>query len=57
MNDEQMTEQEAKTIINSYGYPNIRKHLAAIHVALEVLGDDATMTEIWAWAEDKEKEQ
>lgn len=46
-----MTEQQAKTIINSYGYPNIRKHLAAIRVALRVLGDDATMTEIWAWAE------
>lgn len=48
-----MTEEEAKTIINSYGYPNIAEHLEAIRVALTVLGPDATMSEIYKWAEGK----
>lgn len=48
-----MTEQEAKRIINEYGAPaNIAQHIEAINVALEVLGEDATMTEIWRWAQD-----
>ncbi len=49
-----MTEQEAKSIISSYGAPaNIAQHIEAIRVALEVLGQDATMTEIWRWASDQ----
>ena len=46
-----MTEAEAKAILNSYGYPNIAEHLEAIRVALSVLGESATMTEIYKWAE------
>ena len=46
-----MTEQEAKVIINSYGAPaNIAKHIEAINVALRVLGQDATMEDVWKWA-------
>ena len=46
-----MTEQEAKRIISSYGAPaNIAKHIEAIRVALEVLGQDATMEDVWKWA-------
>ena len=46
-----MTEQEAKTIISSYGAPaNIAEHIEAIRVALEVLGEDATMEDVWKWA-------
>ena len=50
-----MTEQEAKAIISSYGAPaNIAQHIEAIQVALEVLGQDATMGEILKWAESKD---
>ena len=50
-----MTEQEAKTIISSYGAPaNIAQHIEAINVALEVLGEDATMEDVWRWAEHAE---
>ena len=46
-----MTEQEAKRIISSYGAPaNIAEHIEAIRVALEVLGEDATMEDVWKWA-------
>lgn len=46
-----MTEQEAKAIISSYGAPaNIAEHIEAINVALEVLGEDATMEDVWKWA-------
>lgn len=46
-----MTEQEAKAIISSYGAPaNIAQHIEAIRVALEVLGEDATMEDVWKWA-------
>ena len=49
-----MTEQEAKAIISSYGAPaNIAQHIEAIQVALEVLGEDATMEDIWRWASDQ----
>lgn len=48
-----MTAQEAKNIINTPGYPNVRQSLDAIGVALKELGDDATMKDIWAWAEGK----
>ena len=50
-----MTEQEAKAIISSYGAPaNIAEHIEAINVALRALGEDATMAEIWRWAEHAE---
>ena len=50
-----MTEAEAKRIISSYGAPaNIAQHIEAIRVALEVLGDDATMEDVWRWAEHAE---
>ena len=46
-----MTEAEAKRIISSYGAPaNIAEHIEAIQVALEVLGQDATMEDVWKWA-------
>ena len=52
-----MTEQEAKAIISSYGAPaNIAQHIEAIQVALEVLGEDATMEDVWRWAKQPEKE-
>ena len=52
-----MTEQEAKTILCSYGPPvNVRTHLEAIDVAVGVLGEDATMEQIWKWAKEKKNE-
>lgn len=46
-----MTEAEAKQIINEYGAPaNIAEHIEAINVALEVLGRDATMADVYKWA-------
>ena len=46
-----MTEQEAKRVISSYGAPaNIAQHIEAINVALRVLGEDATMEDVWKWA-------
>ena len=54
MSAETMTEAEAKAILTSYGYPNVRLHLLAIRTALAALGDDATMSDIWKWAEGKD---
>ena len=52
-----MTEQEAKAILHSYGPPvNIRKHIEAIEVATSILGEDATMEEIWRWASERSEE-
>ena len=46
-----MTEAEAKKILSEYGAPaNIAQHIEAINVALEVLGEDATMEDVWKWA-------
>ena len=46
-----MTEAEAKRILTEYGAPaNIAEHIEAIRVALRVLGEDATMEDIWKWA-------
>ena len=46
---------EAKRILTEYGAPaNIAQHIEAINVALEVLGQDATMEDIWRWAEHAE---
>lgn len=46
-----MTEEEARVIIKSEPYTNVCKHLEAIRVAKEVLGEDATLERIWRWAE------
>lgn len=46
-----MTEEEAKRIMTEYGAPaNIAQHIEAINVALRVLGEDATMEDVWKWA-------
>ena len=46
-----MTEAEAKRILTEYGAPaNIAQHIEAIRVALEALGEDATMEDVWKWA-------
>ena len=43
--------ETTKAIISSYGAPaNIAKHIEAINVALRVLGEDATMEDVWRWA-------
>ena len=49
-----MTEEEAKEIINQDPEGNIAKRLEAIDKAFEILGKDATMKEIWKWAEGKQ---
>lgn len=49
-----MTEEEAKEVINKDPEGNITKRLEAINTALSVLGKDATMKEIWKWAEGKQ---
>ena len=50
-----MTQERAKQIINSYGAPaNIVEHMEAIQTAQRILGDGATMKEIWRWAQDGE---
>ncbi len=46
-----MTIPEAKTIIRAYGYPNVAETLEAFEVAKQALGQDATMRDIWRWAE------
>ena len=46
-----MTEEEARAVIRSEPYTNVCKHLEAIRVAEEVLGEDATLEQIWKWAE------
>ena len=46
-----MTEAEAKRILSEYGAPaNIAEHIEAIQVALRVLGEGATMEDVWKWA-------
>lgn len=46
-----MTEQEAKAIILHDPHGNVKSRLEAIRVAVKVLGDDCTMSDIWRWAE------
>lgn len=48
-----MTEEEAKVVIRTPGYPNVAEVLEAFDVAYEVLGQDATLTEIYKWADNK----
>ena len=54
--DRDMTEAEAKVIISHDLYGNVANRLEAIEVATRALGEDATMTEIWKWAEGKTEE-
>lgn len=52
-----MNELEAKTILSSYGPPvNIARHIEAINFAIEKLGEQATMEEIWRWARERTEE-
>ena len=53
-NCEQMTEQEAKEIILQDPGGNIFRRIKAIQYAQSVLGEDATMGDIYRWAEEKE---
>ena len=46
-----MTEEEAKVVIRTPGYPNVAEVLEAFEVAYEVLGKDASLTDIYRWAE------
>lgn len=52
-----MTEEEARRVILTPCYPNIRETLEALEIAKEVLGEDCTMAQIWAWAERGEVEE
>ena len=46
-----MNELEAKTILSSYAPPvNVAKHIEAIEFATKIIGENATMTDIWRWA-------
>lgn len=51
-----MTTEEAKDIIINDPNGNIVKRMEAILVARSVLGEDATMEQIWKWAESPAKE-
>lgn len=47
-----MTEAKAKEVLRRSGPPeNVAEHIEALQVAIQILGDDATMKEIWKWAE------
>ena len=48
-----MTEQEAQAVIRNDPEGNIAKRLEAIDVAISVLGDDCTMSDIWKWANEE----
>ena len=48
---QRMTEEEAKVVIRTPGYPNVAEVLEAFDVAYEVLGKDASLTDIYRWAE------
>ena len=50
--DVSMTEDEARAVIRTPGYPNVRKVLEAFDVAYRILGQDATLKEIYKWAEE-----
>ena len=49
-----MTEEEAKNIILHDPGGDILKRLEAIEVAIEKLGNQCGMKEIWNWAEEKQ---
>lgn len=48
-----MTEEEAKAILRSDVPVNIRKELEAIDKAIEVLGEDSTMSDVWKWCNEE----
>lgn len=48
-----MTEEQAKEILRNDPQGNIAARREAIDVALEVLGEDCTMREIWRWVDKK----
>lgn len=51
-----MTKEEAKEVLRQTGPPgNIVEHIEALHVALQVLGSEASMEDIWKWVEKGEK--
>lgn len=52
-----MTEQEAKAIILHGPHGNIKSRLEAIRVAVKVLGDDCTMSDIWRWADGQKSDR
>lgn len=51
---QRMTEQEAKVVIRTPGYPNVIEVLEAFDVAYEVLGKDASLTDIYRWADNRQ---
>ncbi len=51
-----MTEEEAKVVIRTPGYPNVAEVLEAFEVAYNVLGRDATLAEIYRWADGRPTE-
>lgn len=52
-----MNEEQAREIIKKDPGGNIKNRLDAKDVALEVLGEDCTMEEFWAWVDTGEKPQ
>ena len=52
----QMTADEAKEVIRNDPTGDIRRRLDAIAVALEELGENATMKEIYKWSEEVTKD-
>ena len=46
-----MTEQKAKEVIRTPGYPNVMEVLEALEVAESILGPDIKMTDVYKWAE------
>lgn len=48
-----MTENEAKEIIKNDPDGNITKRLEALRIARQILGENCSMQQIWAWIEDK----
>lgn len=51
-----MDEEHAKQILRQEGPPsNIADHIEALHIAVQVIGDNASMEEIWRWVNNEEK--
>lgn len=50
---QRMTEEEAKVVIRTPGYPNVAEVLEAFEVALSVLGKDASLADIYRWADNR----
>ena len=51
---QRMTEEEAKVVIRTPGYPNVAEVLEAFEVAYSVLGKDASLTDIYRWADNRQ---